>query len=263
MLKALNLKYEDVLAYMCDKPSELTRIMNMASINALEGADLSKFSFNKEDSKVILSVIDALETKIEAMKSVTMATESPNWIIEMLTEDRSGWPKEFAERINNAATVAKIMTIIDDIDDKIQEIKESLDDEVTLKSFTRKALKAGVIVASLANPVTAVAAAGAAVLNSNAIDKGKQKLRLVMNELYNIRRKAIARRDELRKQEYANDPNHDTYDKTKNEDSGYGGDVDDDADESGVVASFKMVNKLLDMQGIYGRYEEYTAGRRA
>lgn len=248
MLKALNLKYEDVLAYMCDKPSELTRIMNMASTNALEGADLSKFSFNKEDSKVILSVIDALETKIEAMKSVTMATESPNWIIEMLTEDRSSWPKEFAQRINNAATVAKIMTIIDDIDDKIQEIKESLDDEVTLKSFTRKALKAGVIAAAtMTNPVAGIAAAGAAVLNSNTIDKGKQKLRLVMNELYNIRRKAIARRDELRKQEYANDPNHDTYDKTKNEDSGYSGDTDDDADESGVVASFKMVNKLLDM----------------
>jgi len=246
MLKALNLKYDDVLAYMCDKPSELTRVMNMASENALEGADLSKFSFNKEDSKVIMSVIDALETKIEAIKGRTLATESPNWIIEMLTEDRSSWPKEFADRINNAATVAKIMTIIDDIDDKIQEIKESLDDEETLKSFTRKALKAGIIVAALSNPVTAVAAAGAAAVNTVSIDKGKQKLRLVMNELYNIRRKAIARRDELRRQEYSNDPTHDTYDKTKNEDSGYGAD-DDDAEESGVVASFKMVNKLLNM----------------
>ena len=246
MLKALNLKYDDVLAYMCDKPSELTRVMNMASENALEGADLSKFSFNKEDSKVIMTVIDTLETKIEAIKGRVLAAESPNWIIEMLTEDRSGWPKEFADRINNAATVAKIMTIIDDIDDKIQEIKESLDDEETLKSFTRKALKAGIIVAALSNPVTAVAAAGAAAANTVSIDKGKQKLRLVMNELYNIRRKAIARRDELRKQEYSNDPNHDTYDKTKNEDSGYGAD-DDDADESGVVASFKMVNKLLNM----------------
>jgi len=249
MLKPMHLSYEDVLAYMCDKPSELTRVMNMASVNALEGADLSKFQFNKEDSKVILSVIDALESKIEAVKDRVLATESPNWIIEMLTEDRSKWPKEFAERINNAATVAKIMSIIDDIDDKIEEIKESLDDEITLKSFTRKALKAGVIIAAGAatGGIGAVAAAGAAGVNSVMIDKGKQKLRLVMNELYNIRRKAIARREELRKQEYANDPNHDTYDKTKNEDSGYGADDGDDADESGDVASFKMIDKLLNM----------------
>jgi len=250
MLKALNLSHEDVLAYMCDKPSELTRVMNMASAVALEGADLSKFKFNEEDSKVILSVIDNLETKIEAIKDRTIASESPNWIIEMLTEDRSKWPREFSERINNAASVAKIMKIIDDIDDKIQEIKDSLDDEITLKSFTRKAIKAGVIVASLSNPITAVAAAGAAAVNSVAIDKGKQKLRLVMNELYNIRRKAVARREELRKQEYSNDPNHDTYDKTKNEDSGYGqttGIDDDDAEESADVASFKMIDKLLDM----------------
>lgn len=243
MLKNMNLKKEDVLKYVCGEHSPLERTMYLIGANALEGANISRAKFSDEDNKVVLDTIGEMESRIEALRE--LATEAPSWIMEMLTENKSEWVKEFSKRIDDANSVSEIMKVIDQIDDKIEDINDTLNDDMTLKGFVRKALKAGLIAGALATGIGAVAAAAGvgAIANTVQINRGKSLLRQVLNEMYTLRKKAIVKRDKIRKEEY-HDHREGSNDSIEHDDESYGG---SDADESGITSAFEFADTLLNM----------------
>ena len=229
MLKNLYLKKGDVLDYLGGRAGLLATELNKTfdSILASESADFDKDAqFQTLDAKLIVSVIDEVESRIDTLKAMTLGHEAalPGWLKEILFEDRRHLIKEFETKINNAQTVQNVVKIIDDIDEKVDEIKETLEDETTFNSFLRGALKVGGVAAGfILNPIAGIAALGVALHNNHNIDKAKSLLRQVQNELMTLRRKAIQKRDQIRRDEYS----------TKDPETGRGEDYDSDmGDES-------------------------------
>jgi hypothetical protein len=234
MIKPLNLRESDVIAFLSGQHGQLEKIMETITSAALEGADTSRAKLNETDSKVVLCAIESVEARIKVARML-LATEAPNWLITVMKEDRTSWVKEFKKEIEEAETLPKILRIIDDIDKKIEECKDTLDDQMTLTRFTRRAIYAGLIIgAAVLNPIAGAGTAAATVINERNINKSKSLIRNTMNELMNLRRMAEAKRGKLRK-ETSNSSRDDSNDD----------DNDDYSEESGIASSFKIAKDLI------------------
>ena len=234
MIKPLNLRESDVIAFLSGQHGQLEKIMETVTSAALEGADTSRAKLNETDSKAVLCAIESVEARIKFARML-LATEAPNWLITVMKEDRTSWVKEFKKEIEEAETLPKILRIIDDIDKKIEECKDTLDDQMTLTRFTRRAIYAGLIVgAAVLNPIAGAGTAAATVINERNINKSKSLIRNTMNELMNLRRMAEAKRGKLRK-ETSNSSRDDSNDD----------DNDDYSEESGIASSFKIAKDLI------------------
>jgi hypothetical protein len=236
MIKPLNLRESDVIAFLSGQHGQLEKIMETVTSAALEGADTTRAKLNEADSKAVLCAIESVEARIKVARM--LATEAPNWLITVMKEDRTAWVKEFKKGIEEAETLPKILRIIDDIDKKIEECKDTIDDQMTLTSFTRKAIYAGLIVGTaVLNPIAGAGTAAATVINEGNINKSKSLIRSTMNELMNLRRMAEAKRGKLRKETSASS-------KSSSDDSN-DDDNDDYGEESGIASSFKIAKDLI------------------
>jgi hypothetical protein len=206
MLKSLNLSRDDVVKFILGERNDLRTTVERLLVAANEGTNLEDATFSPADNKVVLETLDAMQFRMEMLKNMTVANEGPvEWVVELLTEDKSRWVNEYYKDINEAKTVPDIMKVIEEIDKKIDEIKDILEDNVTLRSFLRAIIKAGIITvgASVAGAAGAGVGIIAALANSSYINKGKSMLRQVQNELLTLRRKALTKREQLRKEQYA------------------------------------------------------------
>jgi hypothetical protein len=239
MIQRLNLNKEEVENFLSGKEGRIRSIVTSYFMNiANESAsfDEAQVKLCAEDSRVVSSVIDDFRYRLEILDSMLEpAQEGPNWIVELFTEDKTKWVSEYSKRINEAYTISQIMKVIEQIDSKIDEIKDVLEDNVTFRKFLRMAIKAGVItIAAGVSGVAGAAAIVAALANSSYINRGKSLLRQVQNELLTLRRKAISKRDALRKTEYKN-----------HRDEGMDDDGGDDSEDDEFGSESVIISRLL------------------
>lgn len=237
MLKSLNLSSNDVEQFVLGKRNDLRTTVERIMVAANEGTDMSGATFSTADNKVVLNTIDAMQNRIDILRSMTVANEGAvEWVVELITEDKTRWVNEFSKRINECRTVPDIMNVIEDIDKKIDEIKDILENNATMRSFLRAIIKAGVITigASVAGVAGAAVGITAALANSMYINKGKSMLRQVQNELFTLRRKAMTKREQLRKEQY-----HD------HREEGMDSIPEDEDDEYGSESVQHIYDKLL------------------
>lgn len=229
MLKSLNLSDEDVKSFVLGEKNELRTTVERVFVLANEGANMEeKAQFSKEDAKVIRRNIEDMQNRIDILKSMTVANEGvASWMKEVLTEDKSHWIAEFSNRINSAHTTAEIIKVIEDLDKKIDDCRDVLEDNVTIRSVIRVLIAAGVISvgAAVAGAIGGAVGIAAAVASSANINKSKTMIRQVQNELLTLRKKALNKRDQLRKTEYHDyreDGNDSIDEATEDDDFSYG-----------------------------------------
>jgi len=246
MLKKLNIKEEDVIAFIEGKKSPLHTVVTQINLAASEGVALDKAIFCEEDAKIVRNTMVTYQDRLEMLEAMTPASEDGlGWISELFTENKTEWINTFTKRINDAKNVGAMVTIINDIDKKIQDCKDTLEDKSTFRKFLRRALKVGTVagVTMVAGGIAGIAALAAALGSSVYIAKGKSLLRQVMTELMTIRRKAIEKREKLRKEAFTEKPK-DAGSSSDNHEDDSGNDTGDDEDFG--AESTKVIDSILD-----------------
>ena len=237
MLKSLNLSSADVVDFILGKRNDLRTTVERIMVAANEGVDMSPATFSAADNSIVINTLEDIQNRIDILRTMTVANEGAvEWVVELVTEDKSRWVNEFSKKINECHTVPDVMKVIEEIDKKIDEIKDILEDNATMRSFLRAIIKAGVITigASVAGAAGAAVGIAAALANSSYINKGKSMLVQVQNELFTLRRKAISKREQLRKEQY-HDHREDGMDEIP----------EDDDDEFASEGVKQVYNKLL------------------
>jgi hypothetical protein len=237
MLKSLNLSSADVVDFILGKRNDLRTTVERIMVAANEGADMSPATFSAADNSIVINTLEDIQNRIDILRTMTVANEGAvEWVVELVTEDKSRWVNEFSKKINECHTVPDVMKVIEEIDKKIDEIKDILENNATMRSFLRAIIKAGVITigASVAGVAGAAVGVAAALANSSYINKGKSMLVQVQNELFTLRRKAISKREQLRKEQY-HDHREDGMDEIP----------EDDDDEFASEGVKQVYNKLL------------------
>jgi len=237
MLKSLNLSSADVVDFILGKRNDLRTTVERIMVAANEGTDMSPATFSAADNSIVINTLEDIQNRIDILRTMTVANEGAvEWVVELVTEDKSRWVNEFSKKINECHTVPDVMKVIEEIDKKIDEIKDILENNATMRSFLRAIIKAGVITigASVAGAAGAAVGIAAALANSSYINKGKSMLVQVQNELFTLRRKAISKREQLRKEQY-HDHREDGMDEIP----------EDDDDEFASEGVKQVYNKLL------------------
>ena len=96
MFKNFGINETEVRDFMNGKDGKVRDIITKLYVVANEGdtSSFEKAEFDSKDAKIISNIADEYAFRAEILASMLPANESPNWIVELFTEDKTAWISE-------------------------------------------------------------------------------------------------------------------------------------------------------------------------